>query len=189
MKEIKGEPQASDESDAYDIGYGKPPKEHQFKSGQSGNPRGRKKGARSRRAIVKAVATELHRVNVEGLPDRISTLELVLLALREMAMKGDVTAFRLIERLRDRYSPDEHEHSYGVLVVPAELSVKEWVERANRLNAERARERAEALQSQAAETQKAEGDDVTHGRSKLNETVTPGRLSDLRLKNWARVIR
>lgn len=27
----------------YDVGYGKPPKEHQFKPGQSGNPRGRKK--------------------------------------------------------------------------------------------------------------------------------------------------
>ena len=29
----------------YEVGYGKPPKEHRFQKGQSGNPRGRKKGS------------------------------------------------------------------------------------------------------------------------------------------------
>ena len=33
----------------YKVGYGKPPKEHRFKKGQSGNPRGRPKGAKSRK--------------------------------------------------------------------------------------------------------------------------------------------
>jgi hypothetical protein len=32
----------------YDVGYGKPPAQHRFKKGQSGNPRGRPKGARNR---------------------------------------------------------------------------------------------------------------------------------------------
>ena len=30
----------------YEVGYGKPPKEHRFKKGQSGNPRGRPKDAK-----------------------------------------------------------------------------------------------------------------------------------------------
>jgi hypothetical protein len=33
---------------SYDVGYGKPPAQHRFKKGQSGNPRGRPKGARNR---------------------------------------------------------------------------------------------------------------------------------------------
>lgn len=32
----------------YEVGYGKPPKPTQFKKGQSGNPRGRPKGSKSK---------------------------------------------------------------------------------------------------------------------------------------------
>lgn len=36
-------------SDAsYDVGYGKPPAEHRFRKGQSGNPKGRQKGSKNR---------------------------------------------------------------------------------------------------------------------------------------------
>ena len=37
-----------DESGKFEVGYGKPPKAHQFKKGQSGNPKGRVKGSRNK---------------------------------------------------------------------------------------------------------------------------------------------
>jgi Family of unknown function (DUF5681) len=189
MKEYKDEPQTPDESDTYEVGYGNPPKEYRFKTGQSGNPRGRKKHARSRKAIVSMVANELHGASIEGMPDKISTLELVLLTLRDKAMKGNVSAFRSVQKLLDQYGPDETEQSYGVLLVPTPLSEREWIAQARKKNAELARQRAETAQSRAAETQTADGNDVGDSQRWPDETITPGRLDDFRPKSWARVIR
>ena len=36
------------QSDAYKVGYGKPPQDTRFKPGRSGNPKGRPKGARNK---------------------------------------------------------------------------------------------------------------------------------------------
>jgi hypothetical protein len=42
----------------YEVGYGRPPKEHQFKKGESGNRRGRPKGQTSFPALVAKALTE-----------------------------------------------------------------------------------------------------------------------------------
>lgn len=39
-------------SDTTEIGFKKPPKGHSWKKGQSGNPKGRKKGSRNRKTII-----------------------------------------------------------------------------------------------------------------------------------------
>lgn len=43
----------SDEKKDYEVGYGKPPKRTRFKKGQSGNPKGRPKGAKGFTASLK----------------------------------------------------------------------------------------------------------------------------------------
>ncbi len=50
---------ASTEAADYEVGYCRPPLATRFRPGQSGNPRGRPKGSRNLRAVVKAVAGEL----------------------------------------------------------------------------------------------------------------------------------
>ena len=80
----------------YEVGYRKPPREHQFQPGQSGNKKGRPKGARSFATELKEVAELPVHFNEGGKRRKVSTSKAVLLRLREKALKGD-------QRAIDRY--------------------------------------------------------------------------------------
>lgn len=80
----------------YEVGYGKPPREHQFQPGHSGNSKGRPKGARSFATELEEVAALPVHLNEGGKRRKVSTSKAVLLRLREKALKGD-------QRAIDRY--------------------------------------------------------------------------------------
>ncbi len=109
-----------------EVGYGKPPTRRRFK--KSGNSKGRPKGSKNRKTIVKAVANETHTVPENGKRRRLSTLDLVLLRLRNMALEeGNDRAFEELHRLIKAYQPQETNNDAGCLVVPAEMTQEEWV--------------------------------------------------------------
>lgn len=107
-------------------GYGNPPMVQRFKT--SGNPRGRPKGSRNRKTIVAEVANEMHTVVENGKRQSRSTLELVLLRLRNMALEDkNVRAFKEFHRLikfRDPQAPVDD--NVGYLLAPADISPEEW---------------------------------------------------------------
>lgn len=76
----------------YEIGYGRPPKAHQFKPGQSGNPKGRPKGRRNRLTEL----AELFDTKIEATRDgqrvKISPLSALFQVLLKKALSGDVRA-------------------------------------------------------------------------------------------------
>lgn len=88
----------------YEVGYGKPPKTHQFKPGRSGNPKGRPKGAKNEATILREIMHQRMEVREGGRARKISRLEALLLRCLEAALKGDLKAmafllnrYRLIE--------------------------------------------------------------------------------------------
>ena len=84
---------------AYAVGYGKPPKEHQFKPGQRANPNGRPKGPGN---ILKTVARHAKRkvtVIENGVEKKMSRIDVVVSAMFSKASKGDVPAARLLTHL------------------------------------------------------------------------------------------
>ena len=107
-------------------GYGNPPPHGRFKRGQSGNPHGRPRGAKGRKQTVAKIANEMHWVVEDGSRRRRSTLELVILQLRNLAAQGNVQAFRAYNSLLARYSPEGIETCRGYMVVPEVLTIEAW---------------------------------------------------------------
>lgn len=113
-----------------EVGYGKPPAEHRFKPGQSGNPRGRPKGAKGRRATAKRVLMEKHRADPSGTgkPKQYTAIELTLITLKLLAASGDQRAFKAFTDLEKKFGPvDMDGKTVGYLVVPSRLTPEEWM--------------------------------------------------------------
>jgi hypothetical protein len=72
-----------------DVGYGRPPVEHQFKPGQSGNKRGRPRGSKSEATILNELLSRKININQNGTTRRISVLEGMFLKFAEDALRGN----------------------------------------------------------------------------------------------------
>jgi hypothetical protein len=95
---------ANDAGGGYEVGYRKPPKQHQFPAGRSGNPKGRPKGAKNEATILREIMHQRMEIREGGRSRKISRLEALLLRCLEAALKGDLKAmafllnrYRLIE--------------------------------------------------------------------------------------------
>ena len=75
---------------SYTVGYGKPPREHRFQSGQSGNPKGRPKGAKNTDTLVREILDRKIDVRTGGTIRKISVREAMLTRFAEFALKGDM---------------------------------------------------------------------------------------------------
>lgn len=92
----------------YAVGYGKPPKQSQFKPGQSGNPRGRPKGSKNFKTDLLEVLKMPVQIGENGRRRKISSQRAGLLRLREKALAGDARALdRLLEFARNYNDEDE----------------------------------------------------------------------------------
>jgi len=98
---------AENDVDGYRVGYGKPPKESQFKKGKSGNPRGRRKGSRNSGTLLTNELDELVAIKERGQSKTITKREAIYKQLVSKAASGDTRAMKLIfdnvEKLERQY--------------------------------------------------------------------------------------
>lgn len=128
----------SDE-DEEKIGYKSPPKEHQFKPGQSGNPNGRPRKVKppridnSQAAMLERAANET--IMVRG--EKMTMQELSIHALQRKAATGDPRAIALLAKLRAEAGIGmKPGFAGGVLVVPGVVPLAEWTLAAARQQAQ-----------------------------------------------------
>lgn len=94
----------------YDIGFGKPPIDHQFKPGQSGNPKGRPKGTKNLATDLQEELEEKILITESGQQIKTTKQRAMLKTLMAKALKGDLRAadsvIRLIVGLLHMPEPD-----------------------------------------------------------------------------------
>ena len=84
--------------DGYEVGYRKPPTHTQYRSKQSGNPTGRRRGSRNLKTDVKRTLKMPVKIKEGGRTRTRSTQEAALMVLREKALNGNTRALeRLLE--------------------------------------------------------------------------------------------
>lgn len=69
------------------VGYGRPPREHRFKPGQSGNPKGRPKGRKSENQMLEELMSRLVTIREGGRLRKISLREVIYHGIAEEAVK------------------------------------------------------------------------------------------------------
>lgn len=97
-------------------GYANPPKDSQFKPGVSGNAGGRPKHARNKNTILREVAAEEHIVTISGQKQKVMTIDLLFMRLRELAMQGDEKALDAFNEWMSRFEQEaEATWTFGLL--------------------------------------------------------------------------
>ena len=96
----------SQDDENYKVTYKKPPKEYQFKKGQSGNPTGRRKGSKSVDTIVKLEANRKVQVTENGKSVQCSKKEAIFKVLTNKCLAGHDKAISTLiphlQRLDDK---------------------------------------------------------------------------------------
>lgn len=82
----------SEQDDDYEVGYGKPPRHTRFKKGQSGNPKGRPKGAKGLNASLKRELESQITIREGDREVRVSKAEAMAKRLATSALQGNMKA-------------------------------------------------------------------------------------------------
>jgi hypothetical protein len=116
------------------VGYQRPPVKSRFRKGQSGNPRGRRKGQRNLGPVLAEVLRQTVTVKQEGKSQRMSKGEALIQMLLSKALNGDSRTIKAMLDLTQKIARIETPElklaghgNYEFMLVPGvATSAEEW---------------------------------------------------------------
>ena len=114
-----------------EVGYGKPPKEHRFPKGRSGNVSGRPKSKKSGLTDISGLLNEPVKVKAGGKVREMGPFEAGLRKLAKRAVDKDLRAILKFVKICEEYgvfAPPSADTSCGVVRAPKGVNFHEWLE-------------------------------------------------------------
>ena len=149
----------ADKNRNYEIGHGKPPKDHQWAKGQSGNPKGRPKAAKGLKTILAKEVYTRQTIKIAGEPVTGPRLQLTILTLATRAAAGDMKAAdRLLPLVIQILGGDDGADAAKRLSAQDQALLDEWLGSVNPEPAEQLSSNDEGL-SKKFDDDDDEGDD------------------------------
>jgi hypothetical protein len=160
------------------VGYKHPPVKSQFRKGQSGNPRGRRKDQRNMAPVLVEVLRQTVTVKQEGKSHRMSKGEALIQMLLSKALNGDSREVRAMldcaQKIARIDTPElklAGHGNYEFMLVPGVASAEEWQwEISNRHEMASIRETVAAARAKGLSV-------TTNQRDFLRETVDAARAA------------
>lgn len=168
----------------YEVGYGRPPAAHQFKAGQSGNPKGRPKGRKNMKQMFEEIMEELAGIlqQPNGTSRKISRKETMLRKIASKATSGEPKQVKLaLDMLNSGSIESEPSRPLSsvkiVYVKPDPRKEEEYRARYDqREEAERREKAAREEQAERAQRQQQTKSLEPPVRKSLPYTVVGGRM-------------
>jgi hypothetical protein len=111
-------------SDDYDVGYGKPPENTQFKPGHSGNSKGRPKGAKNLKTIVQQEAYSKISIKEGGKISKVTKVEALIKSTMAKGIQGNPKLANSALNLMDKHLPhDDPQAAERAPLTEEELSI------------------------------------------------------------------
>jgi len=102
----------------YSTGYRKPPKEHQFRPGQSGNPRGRpKRKYKTVKEIFTEISRELITITENGVSRKVTKLEAFFKQIFNSGLQGKDRASKTILNYAEKYNVKQQGEEPSIIFV------------------------------------------------------------------------